>query len=747
MKHKLFHRYVLFLSVIAITGLLAGCGDTKKAAVTGVTAESATGNIQATITRVTVGSPPVVTFTLHDENGFPLNPRTVIDQGGRVRFTIARIGADGNYQNYILNEEPHPTFDPGGTFADTAVPGTYTYTFATDITANDNLIFDATLTHTVAAQIQRDVTSAVGTPFRQSANPYFNFRPDGGPVTVTREVVAISNCNECHGNLGLHGGGRREIALCILCHYPGPVDVVTGNAIDFKSLIHKIHMGENLPSNQALIEEGFTGGGYTIETESFNTVVYPFMSGDDTISERPVNCTKCHRLGTDLTGKPFGRNVDNWKNNPTRAKCTTCHDLTTFDGSATVDVADGATPVTIDTSLLTTVPNVGPHTEGPQADDSLCASAECHPNTVEEFSSSVPGAHTIFEQSSVFTGINFQILSVTNATAGNAPTVVFSIRDDAGNPLDPAAAGSSFNFKLGYKPGADYTNDGLADFGEALTQSLTASTDNGDGTRTITFATPIPDFATGVGVIGMEGRATYSITTPHKGTISPRAGGMSIQYYFDLATGNQVTDPALTRREVVDVSKCLNCHGRLSLHGANRVNSTFECVICHNPNATDRSERPGGGEPDGLAERPIDFKVMIHSIHTGEDLNTKPYIIFGFGGSVNDFSEVRFPRDRRDCLGCHKDADPDTQGLPLFLGVMGTTISTGSLTNNVNNAGMQEDDNTSTLPIKAVCTSCHDDALTSSHADGRVVRGVETCVQCHRTGLLLGTDFAHLPTR
>ncbi|HSB32217.1 MAG TPA: hypothetical protein VLD55_11500, partial [Candidatus Sulfobium mesophilum] len=72
-------------------------------------------------------------------------------------------------------------------------------------------------------------------------NPYLNFRPDGQQVTATREVVAISNCNECHGKLGAHGGGRREVALCILCHNPQLIDTDTGNSINMKVLIHKIH--------------------------------------------------------------------------------------------------------------------------------------------------------------------------------------------------------------------------------------------------------------------------------------------------------------------------------------------------------------------------------------------------------------------------------------------------------------------------------------------------------------------------
>jgi OmcA/MtrC family decaheme c-type cytochrome len=288
----------LLITSMAVLGLIYGCSSGNKEGenVTGTT-PSPQGNIQSTIISVTIGSPPVVTFTLFDETGTPLDPNTVLQAGGRVRFTLARIGNDGNYQNYIKSSTPSlPGFDSGGTFA-TVGTGIYTYTFKTDIkdagqTLN-GLVFDPSLTHTVAAQIQRNITAKNGKGFQQAVNPYFNFRPDGQPVTVTREIVAISNCNECHGNLGLHGGGRREIVLCILCHNKGVTDPDTGNSIDFKSLIHKIHMGDTLPSNAA-------GGNFTIGSSDFGDVTYPFLSGDDFISGTPAKCVKCHRKGRTL---------------------------------------------------------------------------------------------------------------------------------------------------------------------------------------------------------------------------------------------------------------------------------------------------------------------------------------------------------------------------------------------------------------------------------------------------------------
>lgn len=712
--------------VLVVLPFVYGCGSGTKEGTAQIETpgtapvSSPDGNLQATITGVTIASPAVVTFSLNDQDGNPLDPNVLAADtanSGRVRFYIAQIGADGNYRNYIKNSSGSPTNDSGGAFA-TVSPGVYTYTFATDITKDP--IYNPALTHTVVAQIQRNTTSKVGTTFQQAVNPYFNFRPDGQQVTVTREIAAVSNCNECHGKLGLHGGGRRDVAFCIVCHNPGVVDPTTGNSVDFKVLIHKIHMGENLPSNKA-------GGNFTVGSHVYGEVTYPFISGDNTISGTPVQCSKCHKPGKDAAGRDYGKDVDRYKV-ANASNCTTCHDATTFDGSTTTTTKNGKNSITI--------PAV-PHTGGQLTPSAICAG--CHVPTGSEFGISVAGAHTVTEQSSIFTGINFQILSVANATPGNAPSVTFKVTDNSGSPISLTANGASFNLKLGYAA-SDYTNNLMENYGQPLSQAVGAATANGDGSYTITFAKAIPASATGIAVVGMEGRKNFTVVSGHKGTKTVQIGGKAVQVYVDLATGALVTDPAKTRRKSVDINKCNMCHSRLSLHGANRVDSIEECVICHNADATDKGRRPTDGSPtaDGLVERSIHLKTMIHSIHSGNSLKNKPFIVYGFGGSVNDFSGVTYPRDRRDCAACH--IDNTTSALPLPDGALGTTKSTGTKAND-------DSDNVRTQPVTATCTSCHDSANTATHVADKVSSNRETCVQCHTTGLTLGADNAHFPVR
>ena len=76
-----------------------------------------------------------------------------------------------------------------------------------------------------------------------------DFVPAGGPVTSTREIVDVNNCNQCHGKLTAHGS-RFETKYCVMCHNPDLNDA-NGNSVDLKVFIHKIHYSSNLPSVRA----------------------------------------------------------------------------------------------------------------------------------------------------------------------------------------------------------------------------------------------------------------------------------------------------------------------------------------------------------------------------------------------------------------------------------------------------------------------------------------------------------------
>jgi OmcA/MtrC family decaheme c-type cytochrome len=78
-----------------------------------------------------------------------------------------------------------------------------------------------------------------------------------GSTTITpRSVVSDAHCNQCHTDVQGHGGRRKGVGLCLLCHTSGAEDKndpmieggTPGVSVDFRVMIHKLHNGHHLPS-------------------------------------------------------------------------------------------------------------------------------------------------------------------------------------------------------------------------------------------------------------------------------------------------------------------------------------------------------------------------------------------------------------------------------------------------------------------------------------------------------------------
>jgi OmcA/MtrC family decaheme c-type cytochrome len=237
-----------------------------------------------------------------------------------------------------------------------------------------------------------------------------------------------------------------------------------------------------------------------------------------------------------------------------------------------------------------------------------------------------------------------------------------------------------------------------------------------DGTYTWTMKNAIPASATGTYSIGIEG---YQNTTLLPGTVlaqTIREDGINKVYSFSV-DGSAVQP----RRQVVAISNCNSCHSMLSMHGGVR-NQVVQCVLCHNPNQTDSPTRPAAQAP----AHTVDFAYMIHRIHTG-NTSTSEYTIYGYGGSVNDFTKIRFPGDLRNCDKCHVNSAED---LPLSAGHLNVTDPRGLL----NPMG----------PATAACTGCHTDVATASHALSNTTTQLgEACAVCHGTGADFAVPLVH----
>jgi OmcA/MtrC family decaheme c-type cytochrome len=112
---------------------------------------------------------------------------------------------------------------------------------------------------------------------------------------------------------------------------------------------------------------------------------------------------------------------------------------------------------------------------------------------------------------------------------------------------------------------------------------------------------------------------------------------------------------------------------------------------------------------------------MIHSIHRGVDLEK------GFAIGDNDFSDVEYPGDLRDCSTCHVNNSQQLSGLPD--GLLPTTTPQAWW------SPMQ--------PEAAACLSCHDSDDAAIHAYSNTSFFGESCTTCHGEGRVAAVDKVH----
>jgi len=194
--------------------------------------------------------------------------------------------------------------------------------------------------------------------------------------------------------------------------------------------------------------------------------------------------------------------------------------------------------------------------------------------------------------------------------------------------------------------------------------------DHRDGSYTYVFATNLYDLY----VESNRHRLLLIVS----GDIVEQAKNVTYDFVPEQLPGPFVFDLS---RDIVTTSACNECHGRLgsvlssaSFHNGERY-ETKGCATCHTSAL---------GE-EGVAE----FTPMIHEIHTAQNI-----------GGLDDFSDVTFPQDPRNCAKCH--AGPD-----------------GS--------------NWKTRPSMTACQSCHMDVnfVTGEGHVGGLQFNNANCAFCH----------------
>jgi OmcA/MtrC family decaheme c-type cytochrome len=713
--------------------------------------------ITAVITGVTVpaAGQPVVQFGLADELGRPLTGLTAT----RVSFVVARLapgenGRSSEWRAYTRRTENPGPVGPGtepvnqaateaatsGQFVDNG-DGTYEYTFAKNITNDADIPYDASLTHRVGFEI-RGLAPAI--------NPVYTFQPSSGATTgiFSREIVDNDTCEACHDQLAFHGGARFDTRYCVMCHSPTTFDAQSGNTVDLKVMIHRIHRGSELPSVQpAALPPGQTSGtiglglgygiyGFGAQFHDFSEIVFP---------QDHRNCTTCHEETDADTPE-----ASNYRLTVNSAACGACHDATTqqiVDG-----VAQGPAPALIDFAT-----GQGHSAANLAVQDQDCVTCHGPDATINNGDLRTVKVHEIPEKLAA-QRFAFSVVGITDTAPGQTPTVTIQVTDPTNDdePYDiqdlagPFAPGAGLTVDIGWNT-ADINNrgSGSATAADSGTPALPVRinflgagvTKNADLTFTATAAVPIPAFMTGSGVAILEGRPRVDADGDGELESLPvAASGLAFA----------ITDAsAVPRRKVVELARCNECHNVLSLHGGNRTDNTELCTVCHNPNNTDVARRlpPCSNAPDdpvapglGPDDQAIDFKVMIHRIHSAN------YEACGFGNSIHDFSHLGFPGHLDNCEGCHRAG--------TYYPVDGTVVQATTF-----DAGDRTTlaDDRAVSPNAAVCSGCHTDSLAKVHMEqnggdfdagkteeGAIVSaGVESCAVCHGPGRTADVKLMH----
>lgn len=438
----------------------------------------------------------------------------------------------------------YPTTDKEGTLVDNG-DGTYKYTFARDITKAATIVaslndsadglkkkvdlgdvsYEPSLTHRLGVVVSGSApgtgsntptgaTVIPGTNIAIAGNTVYDFRPDGGTVTSTRNIVDISSCASCHNGKGLaHGGSRKDPNLCVTCHTdqvkygmsgeatrasalvlndgtpfstaPGAANlgktqnttsVLDGRAIgDYPNFVHKIHMGAELK---------LSGYNYIPATETKGTAIIGVGMNFKEVEwiQDPRNCTKCHNGSdkTDINQATKTADGNNWKTKPSRLACGACHDNVNFA-----------------TGVITTATGTSNHLGGPASDDSSCAS--CHSTSAADPNAAPADVAHRTEASTannktVITGIASIAYEISSVKLNASRQPVFKFRIKNGDNYvksfniatatgTPAAVPSTFQAITGFSSGPTFyvayavPQDGVsapADFNTYQSVSLTS---------------------------------------------------------------------------------------------------------------------------------------------------------------------------------------------------------------------------------------------------------------------------------
>jgi OmcA/MtrC family decaheme c-type cytochrome len=324
--------------------------------------------------------------------------------------------------------------------------------------------------------------------------------------------------------------------------------------------------------------------------------------------------------------------------------------------------------------------------------------------------------------------VNFTVFSggkvVTGLTTSNVRFAIAKLVPGAnGNPDQWVSyISKTVNGVAGFGPGGTPV---LASASQATTDTATATqlVYNPDGYYTYTFTKDIKTVKDSAGKLLWDPTMTQRVAIQLSYTNAAGATVL-VNPYFDFTVGSDgksipVADSSKTR-VMTNVASCNSCHDKLALHGGGRVDTQY-CVMCHNPGTVD----PESGNN-------LNLVTMVHKIHAGKKIAADGgghYTIWGYGNSKNDYAEVGFPQDLRNCTKCHSASNPATP----------------------------QGDNWKTVVTQSACLTCHVSQAGSLWETGhKVYAGTlvgagaaatdltnAQCAACHKPGSNIASETVH----
>jgi len=567
--------------------------------------------------------------------------------------------------------------------------GRYRYASTVDlanVTAPIAVAYEPTLTHRISLALDLAGNARALAP----DNPYVDFVPAGG-TPASKRIAATEKCASCHVRFAEHGGPRRDVEYCVVCHNDGTVDPDSGESVDMAYMAHSIHRGE--ARSQGYVVYGYNGTKY-----DFTEVTYP----------QPLSfCETCHEQSSDA---PQG---NDWKTTVSIGACAGCHD----EGMSKTGPNPATGRYTYGYEHTNTI--VPP---GFVFKDGECIG--CHgAGGIGGETLAVHKRDTARKQIENGDLFKYEIVSIENAVAGQSPKVTFRILDANGTPIDVKTL-TTGRLRLDFSWSTQDLHN-VADVagnlyqgnrGQAIVVDLIANmasvVANGNGTFSYTLSTPLPpafaDATLGTGLMAvLEGRRAMPDGT-------------------DAYPESAIAFSGSPRSSLVSQDKCESCHKRVAAHGGSRAGDPMVCAICHNSSVGGA----WGADPVG----PLALGAFIHNVHAGN--------VAGVGA-------VTYPQSLARCEGCHLEGTYNvarTNALPLTVDA-GTTASSGAET-------LAWKDDLADSATAGTCKGCHTstDAIAHMQSQGGSFAQPKTltpssaqegCAMCHAPGSTFDTEAAH----